>query len=158
MTTEYYQRQLTALREGSLRLDAPGETGLTEYASTTVYELRAYVAALEAGYRTVCEIVDAYRANEQRRERFRESSGGKKLQKLMGAKWSPDACLGYAFLGMRAVGFDPEQTIKVLEAMDEQMEKTGLESAAEVHKTLREACGIGDFDDPDGGLNRWNNL
>lgn len=158
MTTEYYQRQLTALREGSLRLDAPGETGLTEYASTTVYELRAYVAALEAGYRTVCEIVDAYRANEQRRERFRESSGGKKLQKLIGAKWSPDACLGYAFLGMRAVGFNPEQTIQVLEAMDGQMEKIGLESAAEVHKSLQGTCGTGDFEDPDGGLNRWNNL
>ena len=55
MRTTDWEQQLKALREGKLRLEPPGESGLTEYASSSLFELRQYVEALEEGYRAASD-------------------------------------------------------------------------------------------------------
>lgn len=118
--------QLDKLRQGKLELQAMGDSGLTAYAATSLYELREYVKALEAGYRTVSQRLTAYRAK----------TGGKTIAELAENQWSEGACLGFAVIGMRMTGLDPAQTVAILDAISEAMEQHSLEEAAKAHQNL----------------------
>ena len=128
MNTNDWAWQLDRLRQGKLRLTPPGESGLGEYSSTSLYELRRYVAALEAGYREVCLRLDGYRIR----------GGGKTVGELVKNQWSAGACLGYAAMALIQVGETPDQTVAYLELMEEFMEEFGLEAAAEFQQRLKD--------------------
>lgn len=118
--------QLDKLRQGKLELQAMGESGMTAYASTSLYELREYVKALEAGYRVVSQRLKAYRAR----------TSGRSIAELAENQWSEGACLGFAVIGMRMTGLDPAQTVAILDAISEAMEQHSLEEAAKAHQNL----------------------
>ena len=129
-----FERELASLHCGQLRIKPPGENGLTEVASGWTGDLKRYIAALEAGYRIVCEELDRYR----RQERIRKATSGKLVRELTAQKWSKGAALGYAAMGMRQAAFSPPDMICVLEAMEDAMEIYSLEEAAEAHQDLLE--------------------
>lgn len=139
MTCLEWSRQTTALREGRLRLLAPEEDGLSMFARRSVYDLREYLAALEAGYRRICEELDGYRKRERVRPAVR--AGDMSLQELVENQWSEGACLGYAVMGLRQAGFSPKDAICVLEAMEDAMQIYDLTAAAEAHQALVEDPG-----------------
>ena len=139
MTCLEWAQQMTALREGKLRLVAPGEDGLSLYARGHLDDLREYLKALEHGYRAVCETLDGYRKRERVRLALR--AGDKSLQELVEHQWSEGACLGYAAIAMRGAGFKPADTVRVLEAMEDAMEVYTLSQAAEAHQALVEDPG-----------------
>lgn len=136
MTCLEWGRQIAALREGELRLVAPGEDGLSLFARGHIDDLREYLIALEHGYRSVCETLDGYRKRERVRPALR--AGDKSLQELVENQWSEGACLGYAVMGLRQAGFSPSDAIRVLEAMAEAMELYTLRQAAEAHQAILE--------------------
>lgn len=136
MTCLEWGRQIAALREGKLRLVAPGEDGLSLYARGHLDDPREYLKALEHGYRSVCETLDGYRKRERVRPALR--AGDKSLQELVENQWSEGACLGYAAIAMRGAGFTPADTVRVLEAMAEAMELYTLSQAAEAHQAILE--------------------
>ena len=131
-----FQTQLDKLRQGKLILQQPGESGLTAYASTSLYELRSYVAALEAGYRELTERLAAYRGQAK----------GRTLGQVVRNQWSDGACLGYAAMAMRQAGLTPVATIGILELMETMMQEFSQAEAAEYHQSLldgkNEAPGI----------------
>lgn len=129
-----FERQLQGLRNGELRLEQPEENGISRFASAWFGDLKRYISALESGYRALSETVDAYRAEEKRREKIRKATAGK----LAGPFWSKSACLGYAIMGLRNAAFSPLDTICVLEAMEDAMELYSLEDAAITHQELLE--------------------
>lgn len=129
-----FERQLQGLRNGELRLEQPEENGISRFASAWFGDLKRYISALESGYRALSETVDAYRAEEKRREKIRKATAGK----LAGPLWSKGACLGYAVMGLRQAAFSPADTVCVLEAMEDAMEIYGLEDAAVAHQDLLE--------------------
>ena len=133
MRTTEWERQLTELREGKLRLEPPGESGLTIYASSSLFELRQYVAGLEHGYRNIFHELAVYRAK----------AGNRTLKELVDRQWSEGACLGYAVMGLRQAGFSPQDAICVLEAMEDAKQIYTLEQAAEAHQALLEDGGWG---------------
>lgn len=118
--------QLDRLRQGKLELQAMGESGMTAYASTSLYELREYVKALEAGYR----------ANTQRLTAYRAKASGKSIAELAENQWSEGACLGYAAMAFRQSGLSPDQAVGLLELMADLMEEYSLEQAAEAHQAI----------------------
>lgn len=136
MTCLEWNRQMTALREGKLRLVAPGEDGLSLYARGHFDDLIEYLKALEHGYRAVCQKLDDYRKRERVRPALRAQD--KSLQELVDNQWSEGACLGYAVMGLRQAGFSPKDAICVLDAMVDAMEIYDLTAAAEAHQELLE--------------------
>lgn len=138
MTCLEWAKQMTALREGKLRLVAPGEDGLSLYARGHFDDLIEYLKALEHGYRAVCETLDGYRKRERVCPTLRAQ--GKSLQELVDNQWSEGACLGYAVMGLRKAGISPADSVRVLEAMEDAMEVYDLTAAAEVHQALLEDC------------------
>ena len=137
-----WQRQLLSLHEGTLRLEEPGESGMTAYASTTLYELRRYVKALECGYRKLFEELAGYRTREKKGTLARLMNAKERLERanaeLLDHQWSDGACLGYAAMGMRGAGFPPSDTVRILEAMQEAMSIYTLRQAAEAHQAILE--------------------
>lgn len=137
-----WQRQLLALHDGTLQLEDPGESGLTAYASTTLYELRRYAKALECGYRKLFGELAGYRARETKGTLARLMAAKDSLERanaeLLEHQWSEGACLGYAAMGMRGAGLSPADTVRVLEAMAEAMELYTLRQAAEAHQAILE--------------------
>ena len=138
MTCLEWSRQTAALREGKLRLAEPEEDGLSMYARRSIYDLRDYLAALEHGYRRVCEQLDGCRKRERVRPALRAKD--KSLQELVNNQWSEGACLGYAVMGLRKAGISPADSVRVLEAMEDAMKVYDLTVAAEVHQALLEDC------------------
>lgn len=136
MTCLEWAQQMTALREGKLRLAAPGEDGLSLYARGHFDDLIEYLKALEHGYRAVCETLDGYRKRERVRPALRAKAGS--LQELVDNQWSEGACLGYAFMGLRQAGISPADSVRVLEAMEDAMEVYDLTAAAEAYQALVE--------------------
>lgn len=130
---------MTALREGKLRLAAPGEDGLSLYARGHFEDLIEYLKALEHGYRAVCETLDGYRKRERVRPALRAKAGS--LQELVDNQWSDNAALGYAAMGMRSAKIRPDQGVLALEAMMEVMEHYSLEEARNYERGLRERDG-----------------
>lgn len=139
MTCLEWNQQMKALREGELRLVAPEEDGLSMFARRSVYDLREYLAALEHGYRRVCEELDDYRKRERVCPALRAQD--KSLQDLVNNQWSEGAALGYAIMGLRQAGFSPADAICVLEAMEDAMEIYDLTAAAEAHQAMVEDPG-----------------
>ena len=139
MTCLEWSQQMMALREGKLRLVAPGEDGLSLYARGHFDDLIEYLKAIEHGYRAVCEELDGYRKRERVRPALRAKD--KSLQELVENQWSDGACLGYAVMGLRQAGFSPKDAICVLEAMEDAMEIYDLTAAAEAHQALVEDPG-----------------
>lgn len=120
--------QLDRLREGKLILQPPGESGLTAYASSSLYELRSYVSALERGYRALTGRLEAYRGQAR----------GKTLGEMISRQWSEGACLGYAAMAMIQKGLSPERVVDMLEIMEELMATFELEYAEEFHRSLKD--------------------
>lgn len=118
--------QLDRLREGKLILQEPGESGLTAYASTNLYELRQYVAALESGYRAVTGRLEAYRGQAR----------GRTLGQVVKNQWSEGAALGYAVMAMRQSTMSPSATLCILEIMETLMDTFDLEEAAEYYQSF----------------------
>lgn len=143
MDMREFERQTQALREGKLRLSAPEASGMSAYASAAVCEMKAYIASLEAGYRTLSAQVDEYR----RRERINAATSGKIVRELREKQWSPSACLGYAAIGMQEAHLPPADTVRVLEAMEEMMSCVNLDEAAEALQAIKE--------DRPGGGSKW---
>lgn len=139
MTCLEWAQQMTALREGKLRLVAPGEDGLSLYARGRFDDLIEYLKALEHGYRAVCETLDGYRRRERVRPALRAKAGS--LQELVENQWSDDAALGYAAMGMRSARIRPDQGVLALDAMMEAMEHYSLEEARNYDRGLREGDG-----------------
>ena len=150
MTCLEWAKQITALREGKLRLAAPGEDGLSLYARGRFDDLIEYLKALEHGYRAVCETLDGYRKRERVRPALR--AGDKSLQELVDNQWSNDAAIGYAAMGMRSARIRPDQAVLALDAMMEAMEQCSLDEAREYERGLRESDAPTEArDDGDGG-------
>lgn len=51
LNSKTYTDQLKQLSAGKLQLEPPRENGLTAYATSGIYEMGAYIKALEEGYR-----------------------------------------------------------------------------------------------------------
>lgn len=126
-----WTKQLEALRNGRLRLEGPGESGLTRYASTALYELREYVKALEHGYRHLSNEVSRYR----NKEKAAEVTG---ILGLLKHQWSEGAALGYAGMALIQSGMPPHQVVAHLELMEELMEQFDLDYAAEFCQGLKD--------------------
>lgn len=139
MEKEEFVRQISALQRGELRLERPEANGLSRFAGGAIFEMRQYVSALEAGYRAVCGIVDAY----ARQERVTEATSGRLVRDLTERQWSDGAALGYAVMGLNRAGFSPCEAVRVLEAMEEAMQLNTLQEAAEAHQALLEGGGHG---------------
>ena len=120
--------QLDRLREGKLILQDPGENGLGDFAREHINDLKQYVAALEAGYRTLSGRLEAYRGRAR----------GKTLGQLVKNQWSDGACLGYAAMALIQYGLPCDQTVALLELMEEIMGMFDQEYAAEYHQGLKE--------------------
>lgn len=134
MHDQDFERQLQGLRTGELRLDAPEVYGLTPYAAGGFNEIKRYMGALEARYRALSEMVDAYRGEAKRREKVRAATAGR----LAGPLWSREAALGYAAMGLRQASLSPPDMICVLEAMEDAMEIHGMDDAVIAHRELLE--------------------
>ena len=128
MNGQNWNAQLDRLRQGKLILLPPGENGLSVYANTNLYELRTYLAALEAGYRAQSEMLAAYRGHAR----------GKTLGQMVKNQWSDGAALGYAAMALIQVGNTPDQVVGYLELMEEFMDRYGLQAAAEYHNSLKD--------------------
>ena len=122
-----WTRKLDRLKQGELRLEEPGESGLTAYANTSLYELREYVKALEQGYRRRGSTINAYQHMEKARELARMK--GRSLRELMDGAWSARACLGYAIFGLRQAGLRECEIERVIDAMRENLQTVGVEDA-----------------------------
>ena len=120
--------QLDRLREGKLILQPPGESGLTAYASTNLYELRQYVSALERGYRVLTGRLEAYRGQAR----------GKTLGQALKRQWSEGAALGYAGMALIQSGMQPDRVVAQLELMEDLMEQFDLDYAAEFCQGLKD--------------------
>lgn len=134
MTCLEWSRQMAALREGELRLVAPEENGLSEFARRSIYDLREYVAALEHGYRRVCGIVDGYRKQEKVRPAVR--AGDKSLQQLVENQWSEGSCLGYAGMLLMQTGLDGADTRRGLVLLEELLRLYDLDEAAGFYRDI----------------------
>lgn len=135
-----WQRQLLALREGKLRIEEPGESGMTSYATDATYEMKQYITALECGYREIYKELAGYRAREARGTLARLMEAKERLERanaeLLDHQWSEGACLGYAAMAMRQSGMLPSQVVGLLELMCDLMDQISLRQAAEAHQAL----------------------
>ena len=131
MNGQNWNAQLDRLRQGKLILLPPGENGLSVYANTNLYELRTYLAALEAGYRAQSEMLAAYRGHAR----------GKTLGQMVKNQWSSPAALGYAASALRGSGLNPSQVVAVLELMDSTMDEYPREWAEGVYMEMLEDPG-----------------
>ena len=138
MNTMDFERQLIRLRSGELRLAQPGDEGLSAYAMGATCELRRYLAALEAGYREVCQLLDAYRANDRRRETLRQCKGLQEARALAGEKWSRRAALGYAAMAANQLYGDPARVVQLLELMEDIMDAYTRRTAEGYYDALRD--------------------
>lgn len=127
MNSETYKDQLEQLRAGRLRLDPPGENGLTAYATSGIYEMSEYIRALEDGYRR--------RGQEIRTLTALLRKLPKRLRGADELPWSRGACSGYAIMAMRQTGLSTREQICVLDALEDAMDLYSLDEAA---KTLEE--------------------
>ena len=144
MTCLEWSRQLAALRSGELRLMAPGEGRLSQFARGHFDDLTEYLKALEQGYRTACEKLDGYRKHE------RTSSvkcGRKTMGELLANQWSKPAALGYAAMALRQSAMDPMQAIGILELMEELMDGNSLQDAEAYYNSLQADPGGGNHGD-----------
>lgn len=123
-----FEQQLEQLRRGKLILSPQRENGLTEYANKHLNDLKSYVKALEQGYRAQAEAMAAYRGQAK----------GKTLGQIVRNQWSDGACLGYAAMALIQYGQTCDQTVALLELMEELMEQFNQEYAAEYHQGLKE--------------------
>ena len=132
-----WSRQIDALRTGELRLLAPEEGGLSQFARGHFDDLKEYTKALEHGYRAVCEKLDGYRKHE------RTSSvkcGRKTMGELLANQWSDEAALGYAAIALRMAHILPGKAVEVLETMEDVMASTNrceAEDAIMMYKAAR---------------------
>lgn len=122
-----FLRKLDELREGKLFLQ-PDKHEIRDHARKNLGDLMHYVSALETGYRTLTGRLEAYRGQAR----------GKTMGQLVSNQWSDGACLGYAAMAMRQIGYECDETIKILELMEELMALCGQEYAAEYHQGLKE--------------------
>lgn len=133
MTCLEWSRQLQALRDGKLRLVAPGEDGMSEYARGHFDDLIEYLKAVENGYRVVCKELDNYRKHE------RTSSvkcGRKTVGELIANQWSDEAALGYAWMAAVQIALAPDKTVMLLEAMGDEMKRYDRAYAEKMHRRL----------------------
>ena len=128
MNSNYYGRQLNALRDGKLALSEPERDGLSSYAWEHIQDLRQYISALESGYREIYGELESYR----------KLSENKRLRELMRNQWSDTAALGYAAMGLNNAGFTVKDALCVLEAMEEVMDVRSREQAQEYLMDLKE--------------------
>lgn len=135
MTCLEWNRQITALRAGKLRLlEPPTAGGLSQFARGHVDDLSEYLKALEAGYRAVCETLDGYRKRERTGA---VKCHGKTLGELVSNQWSKPAALGYAAMTLRQSGMSPMQAIGILELMEDLMDEQGLQDAEAYYASLQ---------------------
>lgn len=130
MDRQDFERQISALRSGELVLEAAEHNGLSRFAAGTLYEMRQYISALEAGYRTLTGRLAPYEklANERA------------LGRIVKNQWSKTAALGYAAAALRQT-MNPSQTVGVLELMEELMEEYPRDWAEDVYKEMVEDPG-----------------
>lgn len=136
MNMAEWTAQLDALRNGRLRLERQGESGLTGYASTALYELRQYVAAMEHGYRELSAQLQGSRS----REKVRAELGLAQLREekvLEARQWSRAAALGYAAMALNQSGLTPSQVVGLLELMEDMMDAWKLSSAETYYERLQ---------------------
>lgn len=135
-----WQRKLLALRDGKLRIEKPGESGMTSYATDATYEMKQYITALECGYREVYKELAGYRAREEKGTLARLLDAKERLERanaeMLENQWSESACLGYAAMAMRQSGMLPSQVVGLLELMCDLMDQISLRQAAEAHQAL----------------------
>ena len=122
MNSETYSEQLRQLSAGKLRLEPPGENGLTAYATSGIYEMGAYIKALEEGYRR--------RGQEIRTLTALLRKLPKRLRGADELPWSRGACSGYAIMAMRQAGIPVRDQVCILDAMEEAMDLYSLDEAA----------------------------
>ena len=127
MEDAVFYNMLDRLREGKLVLQQ-GKHELRDHARQHMGDLMNYVAALEAGFRMQTDRLTAYRGQAR----------GKTLGQIVGNQWSDGACLGYAAMALIQYGMPCDQTVALLELMEELMEQFGQEYAAEYHQGLKE--------------------
>ncbi len=138
MTCLEWSRQIEALRTGELRLLAPEEGELSQFARGHFDDLKEYTKALEHGYRAVCEKLDGYRKHE------RTSSvkcGNKTIAELLANQWSDEAALGYAYLAACMIGLSPDRAVQLLETLGDVMEHYDLDYVKALHRGLVEGGG-----------------
>ena len=128
MDREEFVMQLQALRRGELTLPPPEDNRLSRFAGGWPQDLKQYISALEAGYRVKTGKLAAYRSKAR----------GRSLGEIVRDQWSDGAALGYAVMGLNRAGFSPDETVRVLEAMEEAMQVNTLQEAAEAHQALLE--------------------
>lgn len=122
MISETYKEQLQQLRNGRLRLDPPGDNGLTAYATSGIYGMSEYIIALEEGYRRRGQEIRTLTALLRKLPKRRK--GADELP------WSRGACSGYAIMAMRQTGIPMRDQICILDAMEEAMDLYSLDEAA----------------------------
>ena len=118
--------QLKRLCEGNAKPQEITESGITIYASSSMYELMEYTKALEQGYRTIWARLLAYRTR----------AGGKTIGELVENQWSDGGCFGYALMAMRQLGYKPDEIVSVMDCMADIMESVTVKEAEEAARSV----------------------
>lgn len=128
MDRQEFMQQISALRQGKLRLEPPEENGLSRFAGGTIYELRQYIAAVETGYRVLWGLLE--------RNMGKVKAGETTLGELIAKQWSDEAALGYAWMAAVQIALPPDKTVMLLEEMGDKMKKYDRAYAEEMHRRL----------------------
>lgn len=133
MDRQEFEQQISALRQGKLRLEPPEENGLSRFAGGTIYELRQYISAVETGYRVLWGLLE--------RDMGKVKAGETTLGELIANQWSDEAALGYAYLAAYMIGLSPDRAVRLLETMGDVMEHYDLDYVKALHRGLVEGGG-----------------
>lgn len=128
MDRQEFMQQISALRQGKLRLEPPEENGLSRFAGGSIYELRQYISAVETGYRVLWGLLE--------RNMGKVKAGDTTLGELIANQWSDEAALGYAWMAAVQIALPPDKTVMLLEAMGDEMKKYDRAYAEEMHRSL----------------------
>jgi len=133
MDRQEFMQQISALRQGKLRLEPPEENGLSRFAGGAIYELRQYISAVETGYRVLWETLE--------RNMGKVKAGETTLGKLIANQWSDEAALGYAYLAACMIGLSPDRAVQLLETLGDVMEHYDLDYVKALHRGLVDGGG-----------------
>lgn len=128
MDRQEFEQQISALRQGKLRLEAPEANGLSRFAGGAIYELRQYISAVETGYRVLWGLLE--------RNMGKVKAGETTLGELIANQWSDEAALGYAWMAAVQIALPQDKTVMLLEAMGDAMELRDRAYAEEMHRRL----------------------
>ena len=133
MDRQEFEQQISALRQGKLRLEPPEENGLSQFAGGTIYELRQYISAVETGYRVLWGLLE--------RNMGKVKAGETTLGELIVNQWSDEAALGYAYLAACMIGLSPDRAVQLLETLGDVMEHYDLDYVKALHRGLVDGGG-----------------